>query len=58
LRLSPADAHPGAIDEALEIQRQIDADKYPYTDGAPFVIGKSTSAKLFTLDRSILHSTE
>jgi hypothetical protein len=45
------------IDEALEIQQSIDAGKYPYTDDAPFVIGKSTSAKLFTLDTSILHST-
>jgi hypothetical protein len=33
------------------------AGKYPYTDDAPFVIGRSTSAKLFTLDTSILHST-
>jgi hypothetical protein len=46
------------IDEALEIQKQIDAGTYPYTDDAPFIIGKSTSAKLFTLDTSILHSTE
>ena len=45
------------IDEALEIQQAIAAGKYPYTDDAPFVIGKSTSAKLFTLDTSILHST-
>ena len=46
------------IDQALEIQRQIDAGTYPYSDDAPFIIGKSTSAKLFTLDTSILHSTE
>ena len=45
------------IDEALEIQQAIAAGKYPYTDDAPFVIGRSTSAKLFTLDTSILHST-
>jgi hypothetical protein len=45
------------IDEALEIQQAIAAGKYPYTDDAPFVIGKSTSAKLFVLDTSILHST-
>ena len=48
----------GLIYQALEIQRQIDAGIYPYTDDAPFIIGKSTSAKLFTLDTSILHSTE
>ena len=46
------------IDQALDIQQQIDAGTYPYTDDAPFTIGKSTSAKLFTLDTSILHSTE
>lgn len=46
------------IDQALEIQRQIDAGTYPYSDDGPFIIGKSTSAKLFTLDTSILHSTE
>jgi len=45
------------IDEALDIQQAIGAGKYPYTDDAPFIIGKSTSAKLFTLDTSILHST-
>jgi hypothetical protein len=45
------------IDEALEIERQIAAGRYPYTDDAPFIIGKSTSAKLFVLDTSILHST-
>ena len=45
------------IDEALGIQQAIAAGKYPYTDDAPFVIGRSTSAKLFTLDTSILHST-
>ncbi|MGN6733669.1 MAG: alpha/beta hydrolase family protein [Candidatus Binatia bacterium] len=45
------------IDEALDIQQAIAAGKYPYTDDAPFVIGRSTSAKLFTLDTSILHST-
>jgi hypothetical protein len=45
------------IDEALDIQDAIAAGKYPYTDDAPFVIGRSTSAKLFTLDTSILHST-
>ena len=39
-------------------RKQIDAGTYPYTDDAPFIIGKSTSAKLFTLDTSILHSTE
>jgi hypothetical protein len=46
------------IDQALEIQKQIEAGTYPYTDDAPFIIGKSTSAKLFVLDTSILHSTE
>jgi hypothetical protein len=45
------------IDEALEIQQQIAEGNYPYTDDAPFIIGKSTSAKLFVLDTSILHST-
>jgi hypothetical protein len=45
------------IDEALEIEDQIAAGKYPYTGDAPFIIGKSTSAKLFVLDTSILHST-
>ena len=45
------------IDEALDIQQAIAAGKYPYTDDAPFIIGRSTSAKLFTLDTSILHST-
>jgi hypothetical protein len=45
------------IDEALEIEQQIAAGDYPYTDDAPFIIGKSTSAKLFVLDTSILHST-
>jgi len=45
------------IDQALDIQQQIDAGTYPYTDDAPFIIGKGTSAKLFTLDTSILHST-
>ena len=45
------------IDEALDIQQAIADGKYPYTDDAPFVIGRSTSAKLFTLDTSILHST-
>jgi hypothetical protein len=45
------------IDEAQEIQQQIAAGDYPYTDDAPFIIAKSTSAKLFVLDTSILHST-
>jgi len=45
------------IDQALQIQEAIAAGKYPYTDDGPFVIGRSTSAKLFTLDTSILHST-
>jgi hypothetical protein len=45
------------IDQALDIQQQIDAGTYPYTDDAPFIIPKGTSAKLFTLDTSILHST-
>ncbi len=45
------------IDQALDIQQQIDAGTYPYTDDAPFIIGKGTSAKLFTLDTEILHST-
>ncbi len=45
------------IDEALAIQDQIEQGKYPYTDDAPFAIGKASSAKLFVLDTSILHST-
>ncbi len=45
------------IDEALEIEEQIAAGKYPYPDNAPFVIGRSTSLKLFVLDTSILHGT-
>jgi hypothetical protein len=45
------------IDDALEIQSEIDRGTYPYPDNGPIAIGRSTASKLFVLDTSILHST-